>query len=581
MSFTLPFQVDPGTVAMALDRARKVKLTMPWFAHTSAFAPQPHTVIHPLINGERAFAAVEEALAAATQSIDIISWGFDPSMCLTRPGGRRLGDILHAKAKAGVRIRVLIWKDLIAQFFENNMPGNGLLGRGGGSAGLGSGIGSTSAGATGSAGKDEYNDYGGGSRPSNSGALERGDDEMRAYNRNWYKTFVNNLVLRTRSIGFIEGSGLGRDFRRRYGIKPAQAAGLSIFPSHHQKMILTDYALPDRATGFVMGHNLLRNYWDTDDHPVESSLRDGFKPWHDLSTRVYGPILNDLKQTFEDAWEKAETLWNASQWIAEPPAAKPLAAEVFAKPALTRGKGEMAQICRTLGTEERSIRDLYYLTLADARVYVYFENQYFRYKPLAMHLRAIRRALKGAGWPRDFYVFVVTNVPDGHGRVNTYEMLQALGKSTAMPHFHKKNAKGDEDKLVKADLDGVHIHVCSLATSGKTEQGMQYRPIYVHSKLMLIDDVFFTVGSANVNVRSMEVDTELNIACTSPTLTKEWREKLWKLHTSRMPTGNMAAEFRAWDKIMKDNTDRKERKLPLVAPLIEFFDDASTGGRAD
>ena len=90
MTVTFPFRIDPGTAALALDRARKVTATVPWFAHTSAFAPRPHNVIHPLINGERAFGAVEAALLAATQSIDIISWGFDPSMRLTRPGGRRL-----------------------------------------------------------------------------------------------------------------------------------------------------------------------------------------------------------------------------------------------------------------------------------------------------------------------------------------------------------------------------------------------------------------------------------------------------------------------------------------------------------
>jgi hypothetical protein len=34
---------------------------------------------------------------------------------------------------------------------------------------------------------------------------------------------------------------------------------------------------------------------------------------------------------------------------------------------------------------------------------------------------------------------------------------------------------------------------------------------YVHSKLMIVDDQFLTVGSANLTNRSMGVDTELNL----------------------------------------------------------------------
>src|ERR1043166_2030479 len=39
----------------------------------------------------------------------------------------------------------------------------------------------------------------------------------------------------------------------------------------------------------------------------------------------------------------------------------------------------------------------------------------------------------------------------------------------------------------------------------------RYRP-YIHSKLFLVDDRFLSVGSANMNNRSMGLDTELNVA---------------------------------------------------------------------
>ena len=131
-----------------------------------------------------------------------------------------------------------------------------------------------------------------------------------------------------------------------------------------------------------------------------------------------------------------------------------------------------------------------------------------------------------------------------------------------MPTLEKKNdgveTNGDSASLRSRDLEGLNVHVCTLccsgvevtqpqayATGGAGPMGFPamaiseplmrtvYKDIYVHSKLLLVDDVYFTLGSANFNVRSMEVDSELNIAMTSPILTQKWRKELWTLHTGR------------------------------------------------
>ena len=38
------------------------------------------------------------------------------------------------------------------------------------------------------------------------------------------------------------------------------------------------------------------------------------------------------------------------------------------------------------------------------------------------------------------------------------------------------------------------------------------RPIYVHAKLMIVDDALLCIGSANLSNRSMTLDTECGIA---------------------------------------------------------------------
>ncbi|MDF6002650.1 phospholipase D-like domain-containing protein [Pseudomonas aeruginosa] len=209
---------------------------------------------------------------------------------------------------------------------------------------------------------------------------------------------------------------------------------------------------------------------------------------------------------------------------------------------------------------------------------MYFENQYFRYKAFAELMRQVRRKLKGRGWPSDFYVFVVTNIPPGSGRTNTYEMLAALGHGNRMPAYHRDTEKTpDPDaELRKVDLDGVNIHICTLQVDGEIEvngkKERKYSDIYVHSKLLLVDDVFFTLGSANVNARSMEGDSELNIACPSPDITKQWRERLWRIHTKKLPKDDLKEEFDHWTAQMQDNSDAKNGRAPLKSSLVSFHD---------
>ncbi|MEB0014669.1 hypothetical protein QN379_23535, partial [Glaciimonas sp. Gout2] len=50
---------------------------------------------------------------------------------------------------------------------------------------------------------------------------------------------------------------------------------------------------------------------------------------------------------------------------------------------------------------------------------------------------------------------------------------------------------------------------------------------------MIIDDVFLTLGSANMNVRSMVVDSEINISCVNAEFARGARTRVW---------GNLAGE---------------------------------------
>ncbi|WP_218511014.1 phosphatidylserine/phosphatidylglycerophosphate/cardiolipin synthase family protein [Variovorax sp. dw_308] len=594
-TFTPPVE----KTAIALDVKRDVNLTQPWFTQKSKYPPRAANFVEPLTNGEQAFGAVHAAVSGATKSIDIITWGFDPSMRLRRPDGLRYGELLLQKAKAGLQVRVLVWSGA----FPGTEPtaGDGLFGSGGGAAGLGSGVGATSAGNA-SGDRDKENKYG---ILTSSGAMLKNDPEAMAFNRRWFAEKNGNMSFRRRGFDSSDSSHIWNREIAKHG-RSTMTTALATTASHHQKMLLVDYELPDAAVGFVMGHNSMNDYWDSDSHDYDSALRLGFGPWQDLSSRVFGPVLFDLNENFSTAWTKAQPWFWGDMPI--PESRKTLKPSAFEASAAKRGKPQMAQICRTQPQEgDQSILDVYKIALSNARSYVYFENQYFRNLELAMHLREVRRKLKAGGWKRDFYIFVVTNVPELTGRVSTYDMLNALGKSNHLPRIEKqeegrKSESEDSRALRKRDLEGVNIHVCTLCASGFKQDLPQalpvggasstgfpnisiyqppavadYKNIYVHSKLLLVDDVFFTVGSANVNVRSMESDSELNIAVPAPDIAREWRQRLWEIHTKRKPGNDLKEEFRAWQTITARNGEAKANGSALSSALIEFYDDSPSG----
>ncbi|MGF2576953.1 phospholipase D-like domain-containing protein, partial [Ralstonia pseudosolanacearum] len=114
---------------LALSCTRSATITLPWFVQHTEYDPAQAT-FRPLVNGAEAFGAVYDAIAAAKHSIDIICWGFQPSMYFKRGSGAQgtlpIGDLLEAMGKRGVKVRLLVWSDSLhlAQFFENMTPGN-------------------------------------------------------------------------------------------------------------------------------------------------------------------------------------------------------------------------------------------------------------------------------------------------------------------------------------------------------------------------------------------------------------------------------------------------------------------------
>ena len=86
-------------VPIALQHTQTATCTAPWYVKHTEYHPLEATY-EPLINGEEAFRAVHLAIAEAKKSVDIICWGFQPSMFFIRDGKAPcIGELLMEKAR--------------------------------------------------------------------------------------------------------------------------------------------------------------------------------------------------------------------------------------------------------------------------------------------------------------------------------------------------------------------------------------------------------------------------------------------------------------------------------------------------
>ena len=74
------------------------------------------------------------------------------------------------------------------------------------------------------------------------------------------------------------------------------------------------------------------------------------------------------------------------------------------------------------------------------------------------------------------------------------------------------------------------IQAFCLAACSEVDGEAEYRPIYVHAKVTIVDDLWSTVGSANLNNRGMRDDTEMNVATLDAELARGLRMLLWAEH---------------------------------------------------
>jgi phosphatidylserine/phosphatidylglycerophosphate/cardiolipin synthase-like enzyme len=231
-------------------------------------------------------------------------------------------------------------------------------------------------------------------------------------------------------------------------------------------------------------------------------------PWHDAMIEIRGPAVCDVLETFVERWDDDTPLDHrnpyriARQRIAKMPRRPEPLPDPRDRP--PRAGDHTVQVLRTYPAKrpafpfaphgERSIARAYARAFARARSFVYLEDQYLWSRVVARTLAdALRRQ------PDLLVMVVVPRYPDQDGRVSGPP--NRLGQIEAMSLL--RDAGGDRVQFY--DLEN--------------RSGV---PIYVHAKVCIVDDVWMTIGSDNVNRRSWTHDSE--ITCAVVDATRDERE---------------------------------------------------------
>lgn len=308
--------------------------------------------------------------------------------------------------------------------------------------------------------------------------------------------------------------------------------GLSRFPQLlHAKILIVD-----GREAFLLGSPFANGYWDDARHaPVDARrpVRElGGRPLHDVSLRLTGPPVAELQRLFAELWhltapDSAATRAEASTFV----------------PGRDESRGESAAtplriVCTSPArvlTDERcgrtQIIDALLEGIAGARSLIYVEHQYLSARPV---VSALAQAL--AREPGLELIVVLNQNPD----VTAYQRWQ--------------NARLAGAGLLEHPRAGVFA-LWSTARDTRGAATAMLNQVFVHSKVVVVDDEWATAGSANLdgvslysygddftgrvarrifrNVRNLDVNVvvqERGLRGSRPGSVADLRARLWSEH---------------------------------------------------
>jgi phosphatidylserine/phosphatidylglycerophosphate/cardiolipin synthase-like enzyme len=268
---------------------------------------------------------------------------------------------------------------------------------------------------------------------------------------------------------------------------------------HHQKIIVAD-----NVFAFCGGIDVTENRWDTTGHlPGDPRRVDKhgtpLGPWHDATTALTGPVAEALGELARARWFRAtgETL--------TPP--DPITQSIWPDSLPIGAHQVEVAIARTEPPYDgdrliNEIECLFLDSIRTARDTIYIESQYLTAETVCDALRDC----------------LTCNDPP--------EVI-IINPETALSSFEDQAMHVLRGRVMTRLQDADHadrLRIFSPVNSAG-------EPIYVHAKIMIVDDAILHIGSSNLADRSMGFDTECDVAIQGHAeLISGFRERLLSEH---------------------------------------------------
>lgn len=346
----------------------------------------------------------------------------------------------------------------------------------------------------------------------------------------------------------------------------------------HEKIIIIDNEI-----GFCGGQDLSQDKWDTSDHDFDSPLRDpGGDPWHDVQVMVKGPILWDLIYHFNQRWvysiwkdirqvKKIVKAGSVGSYLSSISSSFILSPDLFAD----KGDVEITALRTWKQLSEENNNDVY----DNKNTYYSSEGS----NSIQSWYDAMFRKAKHSIYIEDQFLFqdkAITRI-----LVNRLREEKNLKMITVGPM--EPNLPGlIFSVLSKENINDINNNLAALRKAGEgrvktyslisqhNRLKQRRKQIYVHSKLLIVDDKWITVGSANTDRDGFKDSTEFDLGIVSENVAQELRVKLWREHLKTYDTVDYSSQqssrysdnaanlynfeegFEAWEKLAEYNGKR-------------------------
>lgn len=476
-----------------------------------SFAPvRNDSKVKWFVDGQDYMSAVADAIEASTKEILITDWQMNPYIFMKRPDNGvdslkwRLDKMLIRKANEGVRVYILLYWETQLALDIGSQHTQSMF--------------------------NEYPNIVVHRHPNIVSGLEQPRTLFR-----W--SHHEKLVIVDRSVAFVGGIDLcfGRWDTHAHKL-------MDDYPLHPCAQKDCENTEKNERYSLWVGKDYKNTFfadngktdWDkpNDDYEYIDRSQIPRMPWHDVGCAFTGAAVSDAVKHFNQRYNALNPSW-WKYWMHRDLPTKLDECE-YVSPDVNYYTNANVQVLRSVDNwsagqpHEASIYNAYLHAIENAKKYIYIENQFFISSQPGV-LRGVENQIQSALADRiyrafeeneDFHVMIVMPLKpefgpeewdsdspsDGLKGISYWNYATLYSGENSL--FHKLRKRKMPAWSVKR-----YFSVYGLRTHDLLNENLATEIIYVHSKLMIVDDRLTIIGSANINDRSMlgERDSEIAV----------------------------------------------------------------------